>query len=475
MAVRKSERRKLRRQLISRTARIWSKLNTRLNRDLIEITQSWLKKLIKQAENDIASGDVSNAPDIPEKFIKVLQQTLREALAYGYWLQELYLYEIRGKKYKGKITLSEGDDVKELLQDFIYSGEWNDVIPEDAVNWINNYVPKLAGVLSQDVLEKTRDVIRNSLLEGSTLKERIKALQEAAPELAAMTQHRLEAIARTEITRADTLGRLAAMKANDDVIGVEFSAIMDDRTTEICASRHGLVMRLDDPRLAENTPPLHVNCRSMLISLTVYDYPDGLFTSHEFDEIPVGIQRPEDIEEVKKILQVTVAPKIPDIDLTSMPEKIEGTKEEQAKIFEQIDKFYKVPNGAMNEYHVEVSGKHVDIHFDNNYLIGEDTSIELPSGKKASKAEREGAIKYAIYQHRPQLELSASSRRDGFATIEMAIKWGGRLLSDAEKAQVDEEIEEHIQRLFNSPMSEEGKKLNELYWKKEQGGWRRLK
>lgn len=143
MAVRKSERRKLRRQLISRTARIWSRLNKRLNQDLNEIIQSWLKKLIKQAESDIASGDVSNAPDIPEKFTKVLQQTLREALAYGYWLQELYLYEIRGKKYKGKITLSEGDDVKELLQDFIYSGEWNDVVPEDAVNWINNYVPKL--------------------------------------------------------------------------------------------------------------------------------------------------------------------------------------------------------------------------------------------------------------------------------------------------------------------------------------------
>ena len=135
------------------------------------------------------------------------------------------------------------------------------------------------------------------------MKERVKALQEAAPELAAMTRHRLEAIARTEITRADTLGRLVSMKANDDVIGVEFSAIMDDRTTEMCISRHGLVMRLDDPRLPENTPPIHVNCRSMLISLTVYDYPDGLLTSHEFDEIPAGIQRPEDIEEVKKILE----------------------------------------------------------------------------------------------------------------------------------------------------------------------------
>ena len=119
-----------------------------------------------------------------------------------------------------------------------------------------------------------------------------------------MSDRRIESIARTEITRADTLGRLTSMKANDDVIGVEFSAIMDDRTTEICSSRHGLVMRLDDPRLPENTPPLHVNCRSLLISLTVYDYPDGLLTSHEFDEVGAGTQRPEDIDEVAKILNI---------------------------------------------------------------------------------------------------------------------------------------------------------------------------
>ena len=92
------------------------------------------------------------------------------------------------------------------------------------------------------------------------------------------------------------------MKSNDNVIGVEFSAIMDDRTTEICSSRHGLVMRLDDARLAENTPPCHVNCRSMLLALTVYDYPDGLLTSREFDNVTAGGQRAADIEEVRKIL-----------------------------------------------------------------------------------------------------------------------------------------------------------------------------
>ncbi len=310
----------LKRKLIARTARVWGRLNKRLVKELNEITQEWIHKLIWHAEREIASGDISNIPEFPEIFTKILQQGLREAFAYGYWLQELYLYERRGRKYKGKITLAEGDNVKDLLEDFMSTGEWNDIVPEDAVNWIKNYVPKLAGVLNQDVLEATRNVIQKSLLEGTTLQERMKALREAAPELAVMAKHRIEAIARTEITRADSLGRIASAKQNEDAIGFEFSAIMDDRTTEICASRHGLVMRIDDPRLAENTPPLHVRCRSVLLTLTIYDYPDGLLTSHEFDDVPHSMQRPEDIEEVEKLLRAEMQQVIEEIEAKTIKE-----------------------------------------------------------------------------------------------------------------------------------------------------------
>ena len=249
------------------------------------MAQGWIKGLCEEK--------------FPEKFTKILKRDLREALAYGYWLQWLYLYELRGKKYRGKITLSDGDSVKDSVQKFMNTGEWNDVIPENAVKWINGYVPILAGDFSIDVLKKTNEVIKNSLLEGTTHQEREKELQKVLD----VSKTRIEAIARTEITRAHNLGSLTAMKANDDVIGVEFSAVLDNRTTIMCQERHGLRMRLDDPRLPENTPPIHVRCRSLLVALTVYDYPDGLLTSHEFDEIHEGEQRPEDIEEVQKILE----------------------------------------------------------------------------------------------------------------------------------------------------------------------------
>ena len=305
------------RKLIARTARVWKKINRSLVSSLKEIVQDWLKKILRKAEGEIATGYISEIPDLPKKFTETLKNSLRQALAQGYWLNHIYVQEIRaqsqGKTYHGTITLSDlpdDEDLKEILQGFI-RGEnsgWNKVIPKDAVNFLDSYVPKLAGNFSVGVLDRTREILRNSMLEGTTLQERMKALRESSDALSRLTSQRIEAIARTEITRADTLGRLTSMKQNDDVIGVEFSAILDDRTTEICSERDGLMMRLDDPRLPENTPPLHVQCRSILAPVTIYDAPDGLLTSHEFEEVVSGMQRPEDIEEVEKILNPETEP-----------------------------------------------------------------------------------------------------------------------------------------------------------------------
>ena len=220
--------------------------------------------------------------------------------------------------------LPDDERLRELLQYFMLEtgDEWYEIIPMEAVNWLNDYVPKLAGILNTAVLEKTREVIRDSMLEGATLQERMKVLRESSEELSRMTNQRIEAIVRTEITRADSMGRLISMKANDDVIGMEFSAVMDDRTTEMCIERNGLIMRIDDPRIPENTPPIHVGCRSLLISLTVYDFPDGILTSHEFDEVPAGTQRPEDIEEVRMLLSSfdEISKEQPEIPAVIIPE-----------------------------------------------------------------------------------------------------------------------------------------------------------
>jgi hypothetical protein len=50
---------------------------------------------------------------------------------------------------------------------------------------------------------------------------------------------------------------------------VHNSAVMDDRVTDVCEDLNGTIFSLDDPNLAE--PPLHFNCRSVLIPITQND------------------------------------------------------------------------------------------------------------------------------------------------------------------------------------------------------------
>ena len=240
--------------MISRTARVFY----RLGRSLVQT----LDLLVQDGVSDVSSAT------------KAIRQTMLEALAQGYWLEYVFSKErlaaVRGTTYRGRVSLSDQDEEerqREALQSLIRGDgqEWRRLIPEAAVDWVKGYASK--------------------------------------PVLKDMPKWRIEAIARTEITRADTMGRLIRMKGDADVLGVEFCAMLDGRTTPICAERHGLLMRLDDPRLLFNTPPLHVNCRSILLSATLEEHPEGVHTDARFDAMEPTQQRPEDIDALREALE----------------------------------------------------------------------------------------------------------------------------------------------------------------------------
>ena len=90
-------------------------------------------------------------------------------------------------------------------------------------------------------------------------------------ELNGYTEWQLERIARTETTRAYNQGMLDSYQKDDAVVGYEFVAIVDSRTTDRCLMLDGTIIHRDDPRLYELTPPLHVNCRSQLSPVFVFD------------------------------------------------------------------------------------------------------------------------------------------------------------------------------------------------------------
>lgn len=121
----------------------------------------------------------------------------------------------------------------------------------------------MQGKWSRDLDAEVTKVLVHSMQTGADVRTTMQALQRVFPEFG---KARLENIARTEATTAYNAGRLAAFQEDTDfVTGVQFHAILDSRTTTICQARNGLILRLDDQRLPANTPPLHYQCRSVLV------------------------------------------------------------------------------------------------------------------------------------------------------------------------------------------------------------------
>lgn len=94
-------------------------------------------------------------------------------------------------------------------------------------------------------------------------------------------------VSRMESVKAANYQRLQAMHKSTIVKGVQFLAIMDDRTTDICIPRHLKVLKLDDPLLdAEYLPPLHFGCRSLLSPVLIYEKDLNISPQKDLKSVP---------------------------------------------------------------------------------------------------------------------------------------------------------------------------------------------
>ena len=77
----------------------------------------------------------------------------------------------------------------------------------------------------------------------------------------------------------------------DFVLALEYSAILDDRTTEICRALDGSVWADDSPNWDDYRPPNHYNCRSVLVPVTTLDGWDGVESDDPSVEPQAGFTR----------------------------------------------------------------------------------------------------------------------------------------------------------------------------------------
>jgi len=169
---------------------------------------------------------------------------------------------------------------------------------ENTLNFFKNYSLDLAQVQGENINLYANTLISYTLKSGMGEDEAAKYIKK---HLETLTNGRAKAIARTEATRGFNVGTLQESLDSEIVEGYRFSAVLDNSTTQICKQRDGLFISKEDiESIARNTPPLHVNCRSRLEAVTIFDKRERKLMSSTM--LPESQQRPSDVEAVKSAI-----------------------------------------------------------------------------------------------------------------------------------------------------------------------------
>jgi SPP1 gp7 family putative phage head morphogenesis protein len=170
---------------------------------------------------------------------------------------------------------------KETFKKIIRSGM--DIYP--AERFLKSKAMKVAGIIEKDVLSATQQVLENGIKYDKTLYQTVESMRDNTnlvallPEVDAAGRAinvpaRLTNIARTNTADAVNQARSALFGSPElkgFVQAFEYSAILDEATTDICGHLNGRIMR----DFGYYTPPNHFMCRSLLIPITQVDDWDG--------------------------------------------------------------------------------------------------------------------------------------------------------------------------------------------------------
>ena len=121
-----------------------------------------------------------------------------------------------------------------------------------------------AARLSEDAIANTlKPALEKALEEGMTVKQFQKEVRDVV-----ISDAHAENIFRTNVSTSFVSGNMEAARTDHGksaIPAMEFVAVLDDRTTPMCAERDGKIYRSDGVEKMEIVPPLHYQCRSDLI------------------------------------------------------------------------------------------------------------------------------------------------------------------------------------------------------------------
>lgn len=131
---------------------------------------------------------------------------------------------------------------------------------------------------SEDTAFKFANQVRQGIVQNETLQQIIRRVagskQLGIPGIMDVSRRNASALVHTSIMQVASDARLATFRANDDIIkGMRFLATLDSHTSLTCIAHSGAEWDMQGNPIVGNfpfvSPPLHFNCRSMLVPITL--------------------------------------------------------------------------------------------------------------------------------------------------------------------------------------------------------------
>lgn len=170
---------------------------------------------------------------------------------------------------------SKGQAAREILR---HEYKTNPLPDDEFLQVLDDELYQYVGDWEYSLTKQARVAIIEAIKDGKPVTSVIDMLEADGTKAAIVS---LERYARTKFTEVMNRGRLDFFNSSGMVAAYEFSAILDDRTTDVCAGLDGKVFEEG----TQPIPPLHFNCRSTLVPITRYEDYD---VSEKVGDTPIA-------------------------------------------------------------------------------------------------------------------------------------------------------------------------------------------
>lgn len=169
--------------------------------------------------------------------------------------QQILIKNLR-QSFKDQSVIARAELFKQNFTTPIDTEEFLKLLESETFQYVGDW--------EYQVTKEARIAMQQAIRDGAPLSSVIDLLDESGKKSA---QASIERYTRTKFTEVMNRARLAEFENSRVVDAYQYSAILDGRTSEICAGLHGKIFK----KGTEPIPPMHFNCRSVLVPITIFE------------------------------------------------------------------------------------------------------------------------------------------------------------------------------------------------------------